>query len=320
MLVVDLHSDIQLDLDRPGVDPAQVLASRHAPEMLAGGIAVRNLSTVSPAPNSTGRALRHLAAAFAAGCPIATTPNALDSPSPVYILGLEGSEPFADDIELVRAFHRLGIRIFQLAWMHANAVTGTCGDVVPTGLSEFGTKVVSLIGELGGIIDLAHISDRGFRDVVDIADAPIMCSHTCARQLNDHPRNITDEQIKWIADRDGIVGLAFVNDFLGGSPATIGTCVDHLEHFVEIAGQDHVGLGPDWCGYALDILEPLNANAERPVNVRCGEPIGLETPAGLPLLAAALEERGLPTEKVMGGNALRFLRKALASGASKASI
>ena len=312
MLAVDLHSDMQLDLDRAGVEPADIFASRHLLEMEAGGIGVRNLATVSPAPNPTGRAVRHLAATLAAGCPIATSATELDGHQPVFVLGLEGAEPFGEDVHLVTAFHRLGVRVFQLAWMSGNSVTGTCGDARPKGLSDFGAEVVSAITELGGIIDLAHISDQGFEDVVEHSDGPIMCSHTCSRRLNKHPRNITDEQIGWIAERDGIVGLAFVNDFLGGSPATVDACVDHIEHFIEIAGDDHVGLGPDWCGYALDILEPLNAGAQRPVNVRCGEPVGLETPRGLPLLAQALEQRGLPAEKVMGGNAMRFLRKALA--------
>lgn len=312
MRAVDLHSDVQMDLARPGGDPARVLSERHLPGMAAGEVVVRVLSTVSGPPDPTARALRHLAATLAAGCRIATSRAGLDLEPPVFVLGLEGAEPYVDDVGLVEAFHWLGVRVVQPAWMYGNRVTGTCGDVNPEGITPFGRQVLSILGELGAVIDLAHISDAGFRDVVEQYPGPIMCSHTCCRALNDHPRNITDEQARWVAERDGIVGICFVNDFLGGSePPTIGRCVVHVEHLLEVAGPEHVGIGPDWVNYAIDILRPLNALAAKPVDVECGVPEGLEGPEGLPLLAAELQRRGLPAEEVMGGNALRFLHRAL---------
>lgn len=312
MRVVDLHSDIQLDLARPGEVPAEVLAGRHLPGMALGGIDVRVLSTVSPAPNPTGCAVRHLGATLAAGCSIATTRTDLDSASPVFVLGLEGAEPFGTDIGLVQAFHWLGVRVVQPAWMFANQVTGTCGDLNPQGFSQFGKQVLEALAELGDILDLAHISDPGFSDAMRLYRGPVMCSHTCSRALHEHSRNITDEQARLLAERGGIVGVAFANDFLGGcGRPNVERCVDHIEHLLEVAGEDHVGLGPDWVDYALDLVKPLNVGAARGVDVDAGVPTGLEGPEGLPALAAAMQDRGLPASKVMADNAFRFLRSAL---------
>jgi membrane dipeptidase len=314
MRVVDLHSDLQLDLARPGCSPSEVFSRRHLPEMRSGGIEMRILSTVSPGPDSTASAVRHLAATLAAGCRVATDVKGLQVDAPVFILGLEGAEPYGTDISLVETFHWLGVRVVQPAWMHANHVTGTCGELQPEGLSRFGRQVLHLLDDLGAILDLAHISDQGFTDAIDHYRGPIMCSHTCSRKLHEHPRNITDEQARCLTERGGIVGVCFVNDFLGGPSDGLERCVDHIEHLLEVAGEDHVGLGPDWVDYALDILEPLNSGVARGVDIHSGVPGGLEGPEGLPQLESALRRRGLPAEKVMAGNADRFLRVALSAG------
>src|SRR5438045_3346979 len=111
MRVVDLHSDIQFDLARPGTDPQCVYRTSHLEETLQGGIEVRVLATPSPPPRSTAVALRHLAAVRAADLSVSTSAEDLERNGPQYVLGLEGAEPFDDDLELVESFYWAGVRV-----------------------------------------------------------------------------------------------------------------------------------------------------------------------------------------------------------------
>jgi membrane dipeptidase len=316
--VLDLHSDIQLDLARPGADPRGVYQDRHLAGMKAGGISLRILATISPPPDPTASAFRHLAAVSAAGLPIARSLAELGHEGePRFVLGLEGAEPYGDDLRLVETFHWAGVRVVGLTWMHPNAVSGSCGEPDSGGLTAFGRSLLGELSAAGTIVDLAHISDEGFADVIDSYEGPVMCSHTCARTLHTHVRNVTDEQARLVAERGGVVGVCVFPDFLDEDPAkrTIERVVDHAEHFLEVAGEDHVGLGPDWCDYAFDIIDPLK-DVTKSVDTSSGSPSGLEGPERLPALAEALERRGLPVDKILYGNGLAFLERSLPAGGS----
>jgi membrane dipeptidase len=308
-IAVDIHSDMQLDLARHGGDPERAFAERHVPGLDAGNVRVTVLSTVSGGRNPTASALRNLAATRAAGCRVVETGADLDGDARIFILGLEGAEPYQTDLGLVEAFHWLGVRIFQLAWVGANAVTGTCAQASPTGITPEGRAVLRRIHELGAIVDLAHISDDGFRDAIDFFEGPLMCSHTCARTLCRHARNLTDDQIGLLAERGGLIGVCCFGQFLDEDPKrrTIERVVDHAEHLIEVAGVDHVALGPDWLDYAVDVLEALSPSGGN-VDVGSGFPPGLSGPEGLPVLYAEMQKRGLPADKIFSLNALKFLR------------
>src|SRR4051794_9610291 len=127
MRVVDLHSDIQLDLARPRTDPQRTYRISHLEDTFQGGIEIRVLATPSPPPRATAVALRHLAAVHAAGLSVSTSAEELERDGPQYVLGLEGAEPFDDDLHLVEAFYWAGVRVVGLTWMHPNAVSGACG-------------------------------------------------------------------------------------------------------------------------------------------------------------------------------------------------
>jgi membrane dipeptidase len=314
--VLDLHSDIQLDIARPGADPRGAYRDRHLVGEQAGGISLRILATISPPPDPAAAAFRHLAAVSAAGLKIARSAADLDhNGEPRFVLGLEGAEPYGEDLRLVETFHWAGVRVVGLTWMHPNAVSGSCGEPDSGGLTAFGRELLGEFSAAGTIVDLAHISDDGFADVIDAYDGPVMCSHTCARTLHDHVRNVTDEQARLVAERGGIVGVCFFPDFLDKDPAkrTLERAVDHTEHFLEVAGEDHVGLGPDWCDYAFDIIEPFETSTKR-VDLSDGTATGLEGPERLPAFAEALQRRGLPVEKILYGNGRAFLERSLPAG------
>jgi membrane dipeptidase len=314
MNVVDLHSDMQLELARPTKRPAEMFASGHLPGMLKGNVSLRVLSTFSPPPYPTAVAFRHIAATRAAGCRVVTAVDQVDD-TPQFVLGLEGAEPFDHDVELVESFFWAGVRIVGLSWMHQNAVTGSCGEPNPGGITSFGREVLRALDSFGMVVDLAHISDKGFYDVLNQYRGPVMCSHTCARALREHSRNITDEQAKLLAERGGVIGVCFFADFLDQEPdrRTVGRVVDHIEHFIGVVGEDHVGIGPDWCDYAFDIIAPLNRQAAHAVDLDGGFPVGLKSPDDLGILRDALVARRLPADKILFENSFRFLKQALPS-------
>ena len=185
------------------------------------------------------------------------------------------------------------------------------------------------------ILDLAHISDQGFSDAIEVYEGPVMCSHTCSRRLRDHSRNITDEQLRLLAERDGVVGVCFYADFLDDDLGcrNVERVVDHIEACMDVVGEDRVGIGPDWCDYARDFVasnmgpnwSSISATAATPGGAKAvgsveltGAAEGLTDPSRLRTLADALDRRALPREKILYDNAHAFLRRGLAAGARTA--
>jgi membrane dipeptidase len=155
---------------------------------------------------------------------------------------------------------------------------------------------------MGMGIDLAHSNEETFWETVRLAKKPVIDSHTGLRAVRDYPRNLTDDQIRAVADTGGVVCISFVPDqlkpgIMQEGKAEISDVVKSILHGIEITGIDHIGLGSDWDGFD-------------------GAVLGLETPAKLPALSKALLNAGLSEEetgKIMGGNMYRFLSDILHS-------
>jgi len=214
------------------------------------------------------------------------------------VLSVEGLSPLGGDLEKIPVLHGWGVRILGLVWMKSNEIAGSSTDPDPakrTGLTEKGRKAVAMANDLGMVIDVSHASDEAVRDVAGLSSDPIIASHSCAKALRDHPRNLSDDLLELIASKGGVVGVNFYTTYLSDAPAkTVGrkTVVDHILHMVKIMGVDHVALGSDFDGAKT--------------------PVGLKTAAQHQLLAKDLLDSGLSHEdvaKIMGGNALRVFRQ-----------
>jgi membrane dipeptidase len=158
-----------------------------------------------------------------------------------------------------------------------------------TGLTGFGRDVIRECERTGVIVDLAHINRRGFFDALEIAQQPLMVTHTGVSGVHPHWRNIDDEQLRGVANNGGAVGIIFARKFLGN--ATIDAVVDHVMHIINVAGDDVPALGSDFDGFVVP-------------------PIGLEDVAALPNLTVALSRRGVVPrvlEKILGHNVMRIL-------------
>ena len=251
------------------------------------------------------------------------------------LLGIEGGHAIENSLAILRAFRREGVRYMTLThtntndWADSSGDVGRPGVVRHGGLTDFGRDVVREMNALGMIVDVSHVADETVDDVVATTRAPVIASHSSARALTAHPRNVSDAIARAIAKTGGVVMVNFNEPFVGAGPdemppaaqakkleleATHGPgdaadrafvewrsehwpavpldrLVDHIDHLAKVAGVDHVGLGSDYDG--VNLL-----------------PRGLGSVDRLPAITATLVARGWGEDdirKVLGGNVLRVL-------------
>jgi len=162
------------------------------------------------------------------------------------ILTIEGPAGFDYNVELLEDLYQIGFRISTLGWNERNPLTGSC--VTGGGLTEQGRAYVMEAQRVGILIDVSHISDQGFWDIMEITSKPILATHSNSRAIWEHPRNITDDMYLAICRTGGTVGINLYKDFLGNNP-TIDTVCDHILHFLQVSGTDkHISLGSDFDG------------------------------------------------------------------------
>jgi len=167
-----------------------------------------------------------------------------------FLLTMEGVEPFGADLDLLRVFYELGLRSLCLTHVRRNAA-GDGGLFAASGsprggLTPFGRDVIRECEKLGIIVDLAHISPAGFDDILEIATKPVIISHTNARKFYDIERNVTDEQIKAVGARGGVIGINAVLVSPRKDEATLDRYIDHIEHVRGLIGIDGVAIGFDF--------------------------------------------------------------------------
>lgn len=262
------------------------------------------------------------------------------------IPGIEGGHSIEEDLGHLESFFLGGVRVMTLVWNNHLSWIRSCQDGagagVPEGLSPFGHQVVRRMNELGMVVDLSHAGERSFYDALGTSERPVIASHSGCHALNDHPRNLSDDQLRALGDAGGVVGIVFCTPFLDADARRLenearetevysslqGACdselfvrqgdwlqenlpplgldrvADHVLHAIEVAGVDHVGIGSDFDGIQR-------------------RPAGLEDASCYPALAALLEERGLTRDEVkavLWGNMARVFREVTGPGSEAAQL
>jgi membrane dipeptidase len=253
-------------------------------------------------------------------------------------LAIEGGHAIEDSLDNLRKFHELGVSSMTLTHNLSHGWADSSGDrPIWDGINDLGRQVVEEMNRLGMVIDLSHVSDKTFYDVIEVSEDPVICSHSGCRALNDHHRNITDDMLRALAKNGGVIGIVFELGYLSPEYSkarteqraiarpilskvppvedldlriavehisqgrdwplenlpTIEDLLDHIEHAVEVAGVDHVGLGAD--------MYP-----------RTPSPVGIRGVQDYPSITSGLKKRGYSDEdvkKIMGGNFLRIWKK-----------
>ncbi|MCF8000990.1 MAG: dipeptidase [Halanaerobiales bacterium] len=163
-------------------------------------------------------------------------------------LAIEGAKSVFN-FSALRNFQRLGVSLITLTWNHKNHLAYGINELANDGLTKKGKKFIKEMNRLNIIIDVSHLNPAGFWDVSKLSSYPIVATHSNAKSICDHPRNLTDDQIKTIAETNGIVGGNFYPSFLTNKKnATIKDVFDHINYIKELVGVDYVGLGTDFDG------------------------------------------------------------------------
>ncbi len=324
VLLIDTHNDLPIRVLK-GFDIGKRASDGHtdAPRLREGGVgAVIFSAYVSPARVKTRDAahnglemidaIRHgivdrYPNEFALALTADDIQTARRQGKIAALIGVEGGHAIEDSLAILRDFYALGARYMTLTHANTNNWADSSGDLDNpavthhNGLTPFGREVIREMNRLGMIVDVSHVSDKTFWDVLETSSAAVFASHSSCRALCDVPRNMTDEMIRAMASKGGVIQINFAAAFLTSRkspPANVDDVVAHIDHVVKIAGIDAVGIGSDYDG--IDQA-----------------PAGLDDVSRFPNLTRALLAKGYSEAgiaKIYGGNTLRLMRAVAAAG------
>ena len=308
-LVFDAHADTLTEMTDQGYDLDEAPEGSHIDlRRVAGGVLDAQVMTCFVSPrclpdggadrvrlqlDTMDRQLSRLGGQVALCRQAGDVERARAEGSFAVVLAIEGGHAIEDSLDVLREFATHGVRTMTLTWNNSNGWADGCGDDGPHGgLTSLGRDVVSEMEALGMVVDISHVARTTFDDVLACSKRPLIASHSCSRVLRSHPRNLEDDQLRAIASTGGVACVNFYPSFLvADGEASLDDLLDHFDHFLDVAGPEHVGLGTDYDGIPTT-------------------PQGLEDVTGLPLVTEGLLARGHSeetVEAVLGANLLRVL-------------
>ena len=339
--VADTHNDLlMLVVRRPPAEWGAYFAERWLPQLRAGGVNLQVLPVFIDDAYRPEGALRETLRMIEAAHRLAEENDdavticrsgqevdaAVANGLIALVLALESCPQIDTHVELLQVMHRLGVRMASFTHFGRSALAdGSSEDATGSRLTRAGVEALALMERLGMLMDVSHLGRAGVEHVLEIATRPVIASHSSARALRDHHRNLTDAQLKGIAGGGGVVCVNFFPGFVAEADATVTHIADHIEHVASVAGIEHVGIGPDFVKEVMDEIAPgegplisLDDGLDERQVIE-----GLEGPAGLPLVTDALLGRGMSEDDVrlvLGGNVQRLFRAELGrpSGANGA--
>ncbi len=327
-LVVDTHIDTTMMLGREGWDfmvrhsAVKGEDSNHVdlPRIREGGLGAAFFSIYMPGtitgPEAVKRSLvlidhvRSLAEAHPNEIVLATTAAEVRAAHKAgkfaALMGMEGGHMIDDSLAVLRDYQRLGVRYLTLSHSVNTNWSDSSGDTPKhNGLTDFGKDVVRELNRLGMLVDISHVSDKTFWDAMETSKAPLVASHSSLRSISGHPRNMTDDMIRALGGKGGVIMINYSRSFLSNELYEAGLknvpmadrptvtwekIVEHIDHAVKLVGATHVGLGSDFDGTTV--------------------PDGMDDVSMLPKITGALLDKGYSEQDVkniMGENILRLL-------------
>ena len=318
-LIVDSHTDTPMNLVKPGFDIAVLHdsagnAALDFPKMKKGGVDAAFFAVfVSQGSRDEAgydQALKRAMLLFDTVHAVIRENSRIAglalTPADAYrlkrqgkraiFIGMENGYPVGKDLDLVQTYFNLGARYITLCHLKNNDICDSSTDTTGFGgLSDFGKNVVLYMNKLGMMVDVSHISDRSFYDVLSVTKAPVIASHSCARALCNHPRNLDDDMLRALAKNGGVIQVCLLGVYVknpDGQPVTVRDVADQIDHIVKVAGINHVGIGSDLDGGGgvkgcSDVGEMKNITRE--------------------LISRGYSDRDIG--KIWGGNLMRVMHK-----------
>lgn len=330
-LVIDTHNDLVLLVDH--------YDRRHQPnhfkefwlpQLRSGGVNVQVLPICIEEQFQSEGALRRtlllverlheLAAQHSDDVAICCTADEIDQAVAAgkiaFVLALEGAHGIGQDPALLRTMQRVGVRVISMAHLGRTFLADGSGldGTSRGGLTPEGVEVFREMERLGVVFDISHLGVGGVEDVLELATRPFLATHSACRSITDSHRNLTDDQIRGIAEHGGVVSVAAaIPPFIDIQDPSVVRVMDHIEHLVNVAGIDHIGLGPDFVddyfqakfGGWPPLLPGIDATMPH---------ADIERPADLLKLTEEMVDRGYTEadiRKILGGNVMRVFREVM---------
>lgn len=330
-IVFDAHSDIGVDILRRRIKSNTGILERMRRQLNEGGITGALLAVWADSESysqggygqATSTALRSIA--FAKEEIEACQGWALQARSVeeirrakkqarmAFAFHLEGGMPLDEDIAYVRVFRELGVVSVGPVWNVRNQIADGVEQKSGSGLSNFGAMLISELERSRIVIDVSHLSERGFWDVMALGRRPLIASHSNARALCDNPRNLKDDQIRAIAEKGGVIGVCFYSPFVDTKKPSLERLLDHIDYVADLVGVNHIGLGADFTDYLAEesakIPSPGLVTGKAALNLY---PRGIENASKMLNMTRGLVSRGYSDDdviKILGENFLRVLRE-----------
>ncbi|MFX1481206.1 MAG: dipeptidase [Promethearchaeota archaeon] len=335
MVIVDGHSDYALQIYREHLKGNKnVIKEQHLPLLQRGGINVEVLTVggdfeLFPEFDARGYNTT-LKVINAIQDEISNSPDLfllikdaqdfdkIDNHRVSFLFALEGSGSIGDNFSRFHNYYELGVRSIALTHNKKNLFADGCAVKEAKGLSEIGKDFVRELNKYGVLIDLSHISEPSFWDTIDIMMKPPIATHSNAKHLCDHARNLTDDQINAIGEREGVIGINFFSTFVDkkGKNATVDRLIDHVDHIVELVGVNHIGLGPDFLNYYIEDLKQLSDTIPKDFPKDETQPSFevVKDVTEIPKLLELLRKRGYSDKEVrniQGENFIRVFKEVL---------
>jgi len=238
------------------------------------------------------------------------------------IYGVQDGVAFETDLDLLADLYQLGLRVVQPTYNRRNLIGDGCMEPANAGLSRIGIEAIERLNSLGILVDLSHCGRQTSADAIRVSKQPVAFTHTGAAAVADHPRHRTDAELRAVADKGGVSGVFFMPYLNGGKQPTAADIIRHLEHMIDVAGEDHVSIGTDGTvspaildqkykdAFAANTRERREKGIAAPGETEDGYLFAsdLNTPRRFETLGQMLADRGHSAtriEKILGRNLLR---------------
>jgi len=338
------HGHISLDKAKTGNLGAEFFSIWVEPQTNQGHFARHTLDLIDSVYEQAARYPDRMMMAFSAD----DIERAHKQKKLAALMGIEGGHSIENDIQVLRDFYRLGVRYMTLSWSNTNEWADSSGDINNpkiehhNGLSDFGKQVVVEMNHLGMLVDISHVADKTFYDTIAVTKAPVIASHSSARALTNHPRNMTDDMLRAVAKNGGVVQVNFYNAFIDEDyrkaaeaqtkdrDAAIKTYDDEMKAAGKtVTYLDNDRIEREWAAKIprppfkslIDHIDHI-AKVAGADHVGLGSdfdgvsgatPQGIDSAVDLPKITQALLDRGYSADdirKILGGNLLRVFREA----------
>lgn len=327
--IVDLHGDILYDVTYRRVfnGERRTLETYHLQALRQNGVKIQVLPIYFDSLNLPEAALRQtllIVNAFLeeldeAGDHFAVIKNKADLAAVMnsdkigVLLAMEGAEGLGRDVGLIRLFFELGLCMIGLTWNRANALAEGSGENTGAGLTFLGRQLVATLADYPIVLDVSHLNEAGFWSALEHGRGPVLASHSNSATICPHHRNLTDAQIRALAERRGLIGLNFYPEFVtSNEDELLPGLLKQVDHIANLVGLESLALGPDFTNYLPHAQ--MSAQELATLNIRPEKMPTLPDVTILPEFYQALLAHGFSADEaalIMGGNALRFLARAL---------